>query len=491
MVLEIKQSTRLSQQLVVTPQLQQAIKLLQLSRLELNQMIQKEILENPVLEEEDPSQAPDDEEKSEVEKRDEAPEKDHDEGMQEVDAVEAKGEDFKEPHDFDWENYINTYNSLPAGDDRLSPLKEPVTFESTVTQSESLQDHLLWQLQMNNLNAEEHNIGERIIGNINDDGYLTISLDEMAANNNMNLSALKKVLKKIQDFDPIGVGARDLKECLLLQIEALPEKKPLMYEIINKHLGDLETHNHPKIAKELGVKLQDIEEASRLISMLEPKPGRPYGGESPQYIIPDVFVYKVGDEYVVSLNDDGLPKLQINRLYRSAMLKGSNVEGKAKEYIQERFKAAMWLIRSIYQRQRTIYKVGTSIVKFQKDFFDNGISHLKPLVLKEVAEDIEMHESTVSRVTSNKYMHTPRGIFELKFFFNTGIQRIEGEGVASEAVKAKIQKLVEGEDSKKPLSDRKLTDLLREANIDIARRTVAKYREILNIPPSSKRKRYK
>lgn len=490
MALEIKQSIKMSQQMVITPQLQQAIKLLQLSRLELNQTIQNELLENPVLEEIEEEEEVE-EEKTESEKREDLriEDKGHDHTSEEVSATEAKGEEFKEPPDFDWENYVDSYNTLSDTDERASPLREPVTFESTVTQTESLNDHLIWQLQMNKLTPEEQKIGELIISNINDDGYFTADPEELAKSNNIDSGKLRLVLAKIQEFDPTGVAARDIKECLFLQIKTIYQNNDLMRKIVENHLPDFEKHDYPLIAKKLGISVFEVEKACKAISNLEPKPGRAYGGEQPNYIIPDVYITRIGNDYVVTLNDDGLPKLQISKMYRQALMKGSEIKGQTKDYIQDRFKAAMWLIKSIYQRQRTIYKVAKSIVKFQKNFFDEGIMQLKPLVLKEVADDIGVHESTVSRVTTNKYVHTSRGIFELKFFFNSGLQQLEGGGVASEAVKAKIKKMIDDEDSKSPISDQDLCDRLKELKIDIARRTIAKYREILNIPATSKRRK--
>ncbi len=347
----------------------------------------------------------------------------------------------------------------------------------------------MWQLQLASFAKEDEPIFIELIGNINDDGYLQTDVEEVASTCGTTPDHVARILTHLQDFDPIGVGARDLRECLKLQARGLGDDEAIVNALIDEHMPDLERHNYTRIAKKQGVSVEKVKELAHIIVDMEPKPGRPYSTESPQYIVPDVFVRKVGDEYIVSLNEDGLPKLQVSNFYRRALMKGSSVEGQTKEYIQERLRAAMWLIKSIHQRQRTLYRVATSIVKFQQEFFDEGISRLRPLVLKDVADDIEMHESTVSRVTTNKYMHTPRGIFELKFFFNSGIDQLEGGGVASEAVKSKIQKLIGDEDPKKPLSDQEISERLKKHNIDIARRTVAKYREALGLQPSSKRRR--
>lgn len=474
----------------MTPQLQQAIKLLQLSRLELNTLIQKELLENPVLEdvEEVEEEAKEDQEKqSEAEKHELA--KEEDRGHEHtVDEIGDKDGALKEPTDFDWESYIGTYNAPEYEGDR-EQTEESQTFENVLRSGESLQDHLLWQLHLLGGTSEDLNIGGEIIGNINDDGYLTATVEEIAQKSAAEPIKVEGVLAKIQEFDPTGVGARDLKECLILQAKQLGDDSRALITVINEHLEDLECHRYEAIAKKMCIPMERVNELSKTIAEMDPKPGRPFSQESPQYITPDVYVQKVGNEYEVVLNEDGLPRLKISNFYRRSLMKGSEVGGQTKAYIQDRLRAAVWLIRSIHQRQRTLYKVSSSIVKFQKEFFDKGISRLKPLVLKDVAEDIEMHESTVSRVTTNKFMHTPRGIFELKFFFNTGIHQLEGGGIASEAVKSKIQNLVEEEDSTDPLSDQKIAEILKGHNIDIARRTVAKYREMLKIPPSSKRRR--
>jgi len=307
----------------------------------------------------------------------------------------------------------------------------------------------------------------------------------------------EKVLKKIQRFDPIGCAARDLRECLLVQAkhynsEGEGKDDPdaeLLPAIIRKHLKNVESKKYQAIARDLQVSLEEVVAAVKLLSRLDPKPGRNYSGEEPQYITPDVYIHKIGDQYVTVLNDDGLSKLRISQHYRNALKNGASPQ--SKEYIQEKLRSAVWLIRSIHQRQRTIVKVTDSIIKFQREFLDKGIAYLRPLILRDVAEDIGMHESTVSRVTTNKYVHTPQGIYELKFFFNSSIARANGgDDIASEAVKNQIRQIVSGEPGDKPYSDQKIVEILRSQNVDIARRTVAKYREVLGILPSSKRKRF-
>lgn len=406
-----------------------------------------------------------------------------------MDEVGTKDGELKEPANFDWENYLDTYSTPGYQVERERRDDEGMSYENVMRQTESLQGHLVWQLHLSDLGEREIEIGTEIIGNINDDGYLQSSCEELAKKTNSDISEIEAVLIKIQEFDPLGVAARDLKECMRLQARHLGADSEIVLKIIDSHLNDLERHDYIGISKKLGIEEYRAKELAHVISAFEPKPGRPFNQESPQYIVPDVYVQKIGDEYIVTLNEDGLPKLKVSNFYRRALMKGSDVGQHTKEYIQERMRAAMWLIKSIHQRQRTLYKVSKSILKFQKDFFDKGVSNLKPLVLKNVAEDIEMHESTISRVTTNKFMHTPRGIFELKFFFNSGIHQLEGGGVASESVKLMIKNLVTKEDPKKPLSDRELVEILKANNIDIARRTIAKYREVLGILPSSRRKR--
>jgi RNA polymerase sigma-54 factor len=489
MPLELKQSVRLSQSLVVTPQLQQAIRLLQLSRAELSDVIQKELLENPVLEDSEVNpeeQTTENQTASEKHEKARDEEHNHDHSMDEVAAPDGT---LKEPKDFDWENYLGNYNAPGLPSIREGGGDDAPTYENFLKQSESLSDHLLWQLHLSNMNESEQEIGTEIIGNINEDGYLQAKVEGIASRTNKSEDEVNAVLTRIQEFDPTGVGAADLQECLIIQAKQHGDDAKLAIMILRDHLSELERHNYQFIAKKLSVSIDEVRIAAHLIAELDPKPGRPFNQETPHYITPDVYVSKVGDEYIISLNEDGLPKLRVSDFYRRALMRGSSVASKTKEYIQDRMRAAVWLIKSIHQRQRTLHRVSTSIVKFQQDFFDKGIAHLKPLVLRDVADDIEMHESTISRVTTNKYMHTPRGIFELKFFFNSGIERLEGGGVASEAVKLMVKTIIGEEDQKKPRSDQEIADMLKDKNINIARRTVAKYREALGISSSSRRRR--
>lgn len=481
MVLELKQAPKLVQQLVITPQLQQAIKLLQVTRMELVEMIQQEMRENPLLEEvEEGRETLNDGELPEGEERGEAPPTEH------TSEVRGAGEGADE---FDWESYLENYNlqsptrmAEPDDDERRS-------FENFTSKRTTLFDHLHWQLRLSNFTEEELEIGTWIIGNLDDDGYLQATLEEYSQQSGVELEKIEGVLRRIQEFDPVGVAARDLKECLLVQLRQISPRDPIAERIVQEHLSLLKNRNYPALARRLGVSAERVTRAASLISRLDPRPGRAYGGEIIQEIIPDVYVYKLEGEYVVSLNDEGVPRLKVNPYYRRILTEGRHAQPEDRKYIQEKLRSALWLIKSIDQRQRTIYKVAKSIVKFQKDFLDHGIQYLRPLVLRDVAEDIQMHESTISRVTNNKYMHTPQGVYELKFFFNSGIPSLRGEAMASESVKSLLKEIIEQEDPRKPYSDEKLVQLLRERNITIARRTISKYREMMKILPSSERRK--
>jgi RNA polymerase sigma-54 factor len=502
MAMELKQSLKLSQQLVMTPQLQQAIKLLQLSHMELVAQVQQEMEQNPLLEQPDETVEGDLSEKAPGEASLEAAnaEVSPDELASKTPerAEEVKGEDG--PNEIDWEAYLNSYqfNEPSTASNKGNVATDDLpSFEANLVDKEDLPAHLANQLSLLKLNEAERRIAHSILFNLDDDGYLRMPdvegdpLIRLASEADVDVCVAERTLRKIQHLEPKGCGARDLQECLLIQVSALNDPRAaLLGTMVKRHLKALESKNLPQIARELKLTLEEVIEASKLLSKLDPKPGRNFTAEDAHYITPDVFIYKMGDGYTVVLNDDGLSKLRISGAYRQALRKGVMEPGKAKEFIQDKLRSAMWLIRSIHQRQRTIYKVTESIVKFQRDFLDKGIAYLKPLILRDVAEDIGMHESTVSRVTTSKYVHTPQGIYELKYFFNSSIARVAGEDIASEAVKNHIKLIVGEEDSKNPYSDQKIVELLRAQGIDIARRTVAKYREVLGVLPSSKRKRY-
>ncbi len=481
MAIEMRQQMKLSQQLVMTPQLQQAIKLLQLSRIELQDVIRQELEENPVLDE--------------VPEMEEAREADQLELLEKEPVPQEETGEFKEVKageetlsEMDWDYYLEGYN-FSAGEQYHDDDEERPSYENILTKKGNLADHLLWQLNMTRLTEKEARAGMEIIGNIDEDGYFRASLADIAASCQVEEPFVESVLLKLQEFDPVGVAARDLRESLLIQVRHLGMEGSLVEAILLKHLKDLEARRYKQIAREEGVDVNDVLTAAKIIATLDPKPGRVYGQEDVQYISADIFVYKVGDEYVVVLNEDGLPNLRLNPTYASEGKSLKSLDSKAEEYISDKMRSAVWLIKSIQQRQRTIYKVAKSLVKFQRDFLDRGIEYLKPLVLRDIAEDIGMHESTISRVTTNKYMQTPQGLFELKYFFNSGISVTGGDFIASESVKNKIKEIVDSEDPRRPYSDQRLAELLAKDNIEIARRTVTKYREMLRIGSSSERKR--
>ncbi|MBU1712588.1 MAG: RNA polymerase factor sigma-54 [Proteobacteria bacterium] len=478
MALEFKQQLKLSQQLVMTPQLQMAIKLLQLSRLELLDTVRQELDSNPMLEEVQDSVS------NELLTEPAEILRQPDDSLTKEVKIEEKIHDA-----FDWNNYIDEYNA-PGKINFEAEKKETPSYEAFISRTESLNDHLLWQLLMTGPSKEEEDIGSLIIGNLNSAGYLDVSVEDISKISGSSAEKVEKVLSTIQTFDPSGVCARNLSECLLIQAKQLGLHGTLVTDIIQNHLNYLENNNFRAIAKVLKADMREVEVAVNIIMGLEPKPGRKFSDEEPQYITPDIYVYKVENNFVVVLNDDGMPKLRVSSYYKKNMGRGGKIPNDARDYIQEKMRSATWLIKSIHQRQKTIFKVMESILKFQREFFENGISFLKPMVLRDIAQDIEMHESTISRVTTNKYAFTPQGIFELKYFFNSSINRTTGESLASASVQDMIKRLIKNEDPQKPYSDDKIADILLNSNVNIARRTVAKYRDVLKILSSNKRKQH-
>jgi RNA polymerase sigma-54 factor len=370
--------------------------------------------------------------------------------------------------------------SLVAQEDR-----EELPFENIVRSVSSLTDHLDEQLRFTIEDPLYRRIGSEIIGNLDEDGYLRAELSEIAERCQTTLDQVEKVLALVQAFDPPGVAARSIQECLLIQLKTDPNPDPVSVEIVEQHFDELSRRRYPDIARALKLPLDRIMESVEEIMGLEPKPGRRFGGSDSRYIVPDVVVHKMGSEYVVVLNEDGIPRLRVNSLYRS-LLRSSGDDARA--YVEQKLRSAVWLIKSVDQRQRTLRKVTQSIVKFQRDFLDKGLPCLRPLSLRDVGEDIGMHESTISRVTTNKYVETPQGLFELKFFFHSGIASGDGEMVSSVSVKKMIQDLLANEDPAKPLSDQEVAQILKGRGLTIARRTVAKYREELGILPSHQRR---
>jgi len=488
MALALTQQLKLTQQLVMTPQLQQAIKLLQLSRLELVNTVQQEIEQNPALEEDASLQESADEPL--VERSPDLPDL-PDKPPEETSEVTLQ--DNSSMTEIDWSDYENEYE--PASLVRAKDTSDLPSRLDILTKKASLQDHLQWQLKFIDLSAEEREVGDFIIGNLTPDGFLKISDEGICEGADCSHECAQKMLAVIQDMDPSGVGARSLQESLLLQLTHLNLTDSLPFVIIRDHLDLLEKKNYGAIVKATKHSLKKVLAAIELIQALSPHPGRAFSDEEPQYILPDVYVHKVDGEYVIVLNDEGLPRLRISSFYKDILKERgaqAKVGSETKEYIQDKVRSATWLIKSIHQRQRTIYNVVESLVKFQREFFEKGPAYLKPLILRDVAEDIEMHESTISRVTTNKYVHTPQGIYELKYFFNSSLERTDGgDAVSSASIKVKLKQIIQGEDNNKPYSDNAIAKIFADEGIKVARRTIAKYREALGILPSKYRKKPK
>lgn len=449
------------QKLIMTPELRQAIELLQFTSLELNEYLEQQMEENPLLEL-----------NSLAEKHENID-----------DYVEKKDE-------IDWKEFIDRWGGGSSYRVERDKNAKDYNYENFISSSPSLKDNLLLQLNVLDLNHKEKLIGEFLIESIDENGYLTASSEQISKDLQMDILKIEEVLAIIQNFDPLGVGARNLQECLLIQIKSDSNKNPHAETIIEEYLDDIASNRLSKIAKEMDLDIKEIQNVCDYIRTLEPKPGRSYSGVNDQvkYIVPDATIKYVDGEYLILLNDATGPRLNISNFYRNMMLQDK--DPKATEYLTEKLNSAMWIIRSIEQRRNTIYRVVESILKFQKDFFRIGEKGLRPLTLKEVAEDIEMHESTVSRATNGKYVQTPKGVFELKYFFSSGLSTNRGTDISSTSIKASIKDLIEEENSKKPYSDQKLSDILKTRGISISRRTVAKYRDELAIPASNLRKRY-
>ncbi|SIN78792.1 RNA polymerase factor sigma-54 [Halodesulfovibrio marinisediminis] len=472
MALELRQQLKLAQQLVMTPQLQQAIKLLQLSRVELAETVQQELLENPFLEESL-------EERVNPDKTSDAEQRKN----------EQEAYDKELSNNADWEDYLGDFSSTTkqVSMRESEALEEMSSFEARLAPAPTLDGHLNWQLMLSPLTKEQIRVGEVVIGNISSNGYLHVSSEELAQIAQSDVETVEQMIAHIQQFDPVGVAARTPQECLLVQVKALNyDRDPILVDIITNHLEDLEKRRYKPLARKYKISLEDLKEYLDVIQSLDPMPGARFSGGEPHYVSPDVYIYEYEGDFVIVLNEDGLPQLQLSELTEQLP---KTINSEEKDYYQDKMRSASWLIKSLYQRQRTLYKVVESIVKYQKEFFQDGVTSLKPLILKDIADDIGMHESTVSRITTNKYISTPHGIFELKFFFNSAIGLDDGSQVGSESVKALIKKLISEENTKKPLSDEKIGEILKEKlQVNIARRTVAKYRTAMNIPSSSKRK---
>ncbi len=455
----------------MTPSLLQKIELLTLSRLELSELLNQELAENPVLEEV--------QESSDFE----APEK----PIEQQKAEQEQGDTYE---DFDYEYFFDEYlgssYSSSNNRERESDDDRP-SFDLFLASPSTLSDHLNWQLNLSDVSPAIRPIADFIIGNINADGYLTVPVDEIAASLSVPLPQVEHALSLVQSLDPTGVGARDLQECLLIQIRAADLGGSLAEKLVQSYLPFIQQKKFKEISKELGCEYEDISKALETIRHFSPKPGQKYSSEKPVYVQPDVYIYKVDDEYQIGLNDDGLPRLKLNRAYRE-MLKEQNVSKDTKSFIKERFRSALELLKSVDQRQQTIFRVCQCIVNRQRDFLDRGLMYLKPMLIKDVAEELGVHSSTISRVVANKYAHTPQGVIELRKFFTVGVESSDGENLSIVHVKERIKRIIGNENSSKPLSDQKIARILNQEGIQITRRTVAKYRDQMHVPGSRERK---
>jgi len=488
MALEQRLNLRMSQKLIMTPSLQQAIKLLQLSKLELVNEINQELEQNPVLEEGLETMAP---QQLDSQPTDKANATDG--------TIGERGTGDEDDYEAFWRDYLD------KGYEPRGPVEamDVPSFEATLTKQENLTDHLTWQLEMTPTDDRTREIAEAIIGNLNDDGYLDATMEELEAMSGMSGSdgasngapwpaqEIEKALALVRSFDPPGVGARDLSECLLIQLRLLGAAGTTAEMIVRDHMDLLEAHKYQEIATRLGCPLSEVQEHVEIIRRMDPSPGLKYNNARSQYVTPDVYVLKDDQgEYRVVLNEDGLPRLRISQTYRRMLDRGAqNTDREAKDFVREKFRSAVRLIKSLDERQRTIMKVAVSLVKHQREFLDHGIDRMRPLRLRDVADDIQMHESTVSRVVRNKYMYTPRGLYEMRYFFHASVPDDHGGEVSSLSVKQRIKEIVEGEDGNRPLSDAAIVKLLEDRHgIKVARRTVAKYRGELRIGSSTDRK---
>ncbi len=480
----LQQVQRLSLQQILAPQLQQSLHLLQVSTLELQSLVQEELQQNPLLED-----VPKDEPQVEIERSSEdtaAKEKD-------ADAAAKEELDFKEEFevlsklDEEWREYFSQTSSF--GKFSREQEEQRQHFFDSLTEEESLQQHLIEQLTFLNLEESERKIAELIVGTINDDGYLLTPIEEMAVSSGVSLDQLETALDLVQSFHPVGVGARNLQECLLIQLDRLGKSEGIEASLVQKHLEDLGRRRYPEIARALGVSPQEVQKLADFISTLEPKPGRMFSSEQHQYVSADVVIQKVNGDYVVVLNNDQIPHLRISNAYKELMANPEKA-AEAKDYIRDKIRAGKFLIKSIHQRQQTIGNIAKVIVDRQHEFLEKGVSCLKPLTMAQVAEEVGVHETTVSRAVANKYMQTPQGLFEMKYFFTPGFETASGAAMSNTSVKEQISQLIEREDTNKPLSDQEIVAILKEKGIPIARRTVAKYRNELNILPSNLRKKY-
>jgi RNA polymerase sigma-54 factor len=464
-------------QMVLAPQLRQSLEFLQVPILELRSLVQQELEDNPTLEDE-PLEAM----QVEVEQ-----------GSSDTTGDDNKELDFKEEFDNlarlddEWKEYFQDYGG-PRRNSKDDEAKRQF-FMDSLSLPESLQDHLMNQLSLAGMDDHQRQMGELIVGSIDDDGYLTATLEDMAMTTGFSLGELEAVLAQVQEFDPIGVGSRNLRECLLLQLHRLGKADSLVAALVKDHLPALGARKFAEIARAAKVSIEDVHAASRFIATLEPKPGRVYSSDSTAYVLPEVVVQKLNGSYTVLLNDDQVPRLRISRHYRQLMDDAATT-GEVKNYIREKVRAGAFLIKSIGQRQQTIRRIAEAIVRVQKEFLDHGLSHLKPLIMAEIAEELGIHETTVSRAIANKYMQTPRGMFDMKYFFTPGLKTESGQDISNKTIKDALLQLVNAEDPGAPYSDQAMVAKLKDRGIKVARRTVAKYRDELKILPSHLRKSF-
>jgi RNA polymerase sigma-54 factor len=496
MVQGLQLSTRLTQSLVLAPQLQQSLALLQAPTLELKALVEQELQQNPVLEEmAEPETDLHDKSEHDADEVAEPPETPEDAAFDAgtEKSAEAPADDFQAEFeklvqlDQEWRDHFSQTN-IPMRQSAEDEEKRQFMFDSLAAGT-SFAQVLMDQVRETDLNNDQRAIAELIIGNIDDYGYLKATVEEMAASTNLPADKIAAVLKTIQSFDPPGVGARDLHECLMLQLERAGQQDSLEYRIVRDHMEALGKRRIPEIARGTGCTVEEAQASLGRIGRLEPRPGRAFLPDANQYVLPEVFVQKAGDDFIVTTNDEHIPHLRISNIYKDLMSQGSN-SAEVKNYIREKIRAGKFLIKSLHQRQQTILNIGKQIVKRQRDFMEKGVSHLKPLIMAQVAEAVGVHETTVSRAVSGKYMQTPQGVFEMKYFFTGGLQTASGENVSNTSVKDMIAEIFKNEAPGKPLSDHEVVKMLSEKGIVIARRTVAKYRLELNILPSNLRKVY-
>lgn len=480
MALELRQNLKLAQKLVMTPQLRQAIKLLQLGRLELTEALQAEIEQNPMLEE-----APSLQEQVANPEALNAEESTFQDEPKVTDRI--KGDDPATVAEINWEDYSNSFDTDLSFAHETPPADAPSQFDF-ISATPGLGSYLRWQLTHLDLNERDTDLTQFIVYNLDGHGFLEASIADICAYGNCDEEEAEGCLRIVQSLDPPGVAARDIRESLLLQLDRLDYYDTLPYQIVEQHMDLLQSRNYAQIARDTGAPVKKVMEAVAIIQDLTPYPGNEFSNEQTNYVVPDVYVYKIDGEFVIQLNDEGLPQLQLSSEYQQLLKQKGRLNTESRGFLRENKRNAEWFIKSIEQRQRTIYRVMESLLKFQHDFFESGPAEMKPLILRDVAEDIGMHESTVSRVTSNKYVHCPQGIYELKYFFSTAVPNADGDTVAAEAIKTRIRQLISNENSAKPLSDNKISELLAKESITVARRTVAKYREQMKILPVKHRR---